>query len=144
MMPRVSPLAELTTLDGVSYVYDPDLVVALANASQKLPDGNLGGLVVHVCGIAAAPIPIMETAEVFLAALNIQQEFVRLVGKNGHMNIRAKAVSFLLSHEPGAPDPTIKTTVHFASDPVLHFYAYDDVATVRRLIDEVRLSVDRD
>jgi hypothetical protein len=143
-MPKTSALADLTTFDGVSYVYDPDLIVALANASQRLPDGNLGKLIVHVCGVAAAPLPIEGTAEEFLVALNIQQEFVKLTGKNGHINVRAKAVSFLLSHEPGAPDPAIKTTVHFASDPVLHFYAYEDVATVRRLIDEVRSSEDGD
>jgi hypothetical protein len=143
-MSKTAPLAELKTLDGVSYVYDPDQVVALANASQRLPSGNLGKLVVHVCGIAAAALPIKETAEEFLATLNIQHEFVKLTGKNGEINVRAKAVSFILSQEPGVPDPAVKTTVHFAVDPLLHFYAYEDVATVRRLIDEVRLTADSD
>jgi hypothetical protein len=128
----------------VSYVYDPDQIVALANASQMLPNGNLGKLVVHVCGVAATPLPIEGTAEEFLTALNIQHEFVKLKGKNGEINVRAKAVSFILSHEPGVPDPAVKTTVHFAVDPLLHFYAYEDVATVRRLIDEVRMTADAD
>jgi hypothetical protein len=85
-------------------------------------------------------LPIEETAEGFMAALNIQHEFIKLTGKNGNINVRAKAVSFILSHEPGVPDPAIKSTVHFAVDPLLHFYAYEDITVVRRLIDEIRLT----
>jgi hypothetical protein len=36
-MPKASPLAKLETLDGVDYVFNPELVIALYSVNQVLP-----------------------------------------------------------------------------------------------------------
>jgi hypothetical protein len=143
-MPKASPLAKLETLDGVDYVFNPELVIALYSVNQVLPSLKTGRRAVHVWGIAARPLPIAGSAETFLADLKITDDFVSLTSANGKLYVRADGISFILAHEPGVDDPKIKSSLHFADDPLLKFYAYEDVATVKRLVDAIRTRADCD
>lgn len=133
-MPTLSPLAELTSLEGITYVYDPENVCVVYSVKHE----TSGTVAPHVWGITTEPIPIDGTAEAYLASLNISDQFVTLTGKNGPMQVRGSAVSLLLSRYAGVNDPNIKCIVFASGGPNLFFQVHEDIATVKALVNTAR------
>jgi hypothetical protein len=139
-MSKLTPLAELRTLDGTTYVFDPESISGVAIANHIRPDGTIAPLALHVWGIAARPLPIEGTAQVFLTSLKMVDEFVSLTGEHGAVHIRADAIVFMIEPSAGLgfSDRKVKCLVYLGTEPAQFFQVREDVATVRRLVDTIR------
>jgi len=138
-MPKLPKLAEVTSLRGSTYVYDPTKVVALFQMARI--DGGGEEVALHVVGIGAMPIPIGGTADAFVANLDrtIAVQFVPFTGGNGPMKIKATAVSLLMPSDERVHDPNVKCVIYFGATQYLG--ALEDVPTVRAAVDGIRDAV---
>jgi hypothetical protein len=132
---KLAPLAELNSLDGINYVYDPGKITALYALNRIVPGPGPGPLAQHVYGITTNPIPIGGTAAAFLASLKIQDKFATFTGSNGSMYVLATAITMLLAHHAGVTDANVKCVVFLGSQI---FQVREDVPTVRGLINAIR------
>ncbi len=128
------PLADLTNLNGNSFVFDPASIFAVNE--QPTPDGHKATFVWKVFNeaqaIAGAPIE-------FLKRHHLDPLFAQLKGPRGQLWVRAGAVSSLRAPFPGDHQPAnIRCMVSVEG---FQFTAEDSVQTVRNAIDALEPKV---
>lgn len=89
-------MADLTTVDGFRYSFEPGAVVAVTDR-----DVDTGAAATCVYGITPAPLEIAETVDGFLARIGEAAGFARLTRADGSpIWVHAAAVSSLRSPLP--------------------------------------------
>ncbi len=84
-------MAEVTTVEGYQYIFDPKVVTIITDR-----DASTGQTVTGVYGITAAVVRIAETPDDFMSRLKIVGKFVKLTRPNASpIWINAAAVSSL-------------------------------------------------
>lgn len=70
-------MADLTTIDGLQFHFDPSVVTAVADHDADTLDA-----VTTVYGLSDRPLRLAETAEGFLARIGVAQTFAKLTRLN--------------------------------------------------------------
>jgi hypothetical protein len=163
-MAKLPPLADVTGVNGIYYVFDPGKVSVVYVVPLLEPDfpkvittgqpgvlfeeqfsppdmriARVGPPTTHVWGVVTSPLPIPDKPVDFLNKLKIADKFVLLTGLAGEIRIKATAVSWLLSKYPGVDDPRVHCVL--SADGAM-FQIIEDVQTVRARIDAIRVQAD--
>jgi hypothetical protein len=140
-MSKLAPLAELTRVDGLKYIFDPANVSAVyAIPTTIYEPGHPGraSIKTHVWGVTAAPSPIDEKPDEFLRRLAVLDDFVVLTCPGGPAWIKATAVSLLAEKYPGESDQDTKCFLLLSPDATEIWHIKEDVPSVRAKIDAIR------
>jgi hypothetical protein len=148
-MAKMPPLVDLTALNGTTFVVDPGKILMVyitlpLEGEPSFPGHpspnpiHPGPPATHVLGIGSGPMPVKESPTALLERLKIADKFVVLTTVTGQkLWIKATGVGWLSATYPGNDDPKVKCFVSVAGskdpEPVT-----EDVATVRKLIDDIR------
>ena len=124
-------MAELTTVDGGKFTFDPASIVALADH-----DANSGQAVTCIYGLSAGQLKINEPAGAFLDRIGIASSFAKLTRPNGSLIwINGKAVSTLRAPLPGEYVSGVQTVISVGS---LTQGVTEDMAAARVAINACR------
>ncbi len=100
-------MADLTTLDGLQFHFDPSVVTAVADH-----DADTMRKVTAVYGLSDGQVRIAESPEGFLARIGVAQSFVRLTRPNGtFIWVNCTAVSVVRSAPPDQFPATARALV---------------------------------
>lgn len=100
-------MAELTTIDGLEFHFDPSAVTAVADH-----DADTLQAVTTVYGLSDGRLRIADSAEGFLNKIGVAQSFVKLTRPNGMLIwINCKAVTVVRSPPPDQYPATANSLV---------------------------------
>jgi hypothetical protein len=164
VMAKLPPLADVTGVNGINYVFDPGKVSVvyviplidpdfpkatpagrpgvLFEQQYSLPDmtiARVGPPTTHVWGIVTSPLAIPDKPVDFLNKFKIADKFVLLTSLAGEIRIKATGISWLLSEYPGVIDPRVHCVLSLGGASTSLFQIIEDVPTVRARIDAIRL-----
>lgn len=100
-------MADLTTVDGFRYSFEPGAVVAVTDRAVET-----GAAVTCVYGLTPAPLRIAETVDGFLARIGVSAGFVRLTRADGSpIWVCAAAVSSLRAPLPDEYADSVRAVI---------------------------------